>query len=120
MKFVRILACLAVALILSACRQDINRSDAGVAPCVVTPPLSSKADNSAKTSLAFDLTKFSHMPASASFSAEAAKKIEATFNTIPEKELACAMLLQTYTCIADKTRASEFLQYVRSTGQCRS
>ncbi|MGP3592952.1 hypothetical protein [Vagococcus sp. WN89Y] len=120
MKIQQILWCVAVAALLSACHRDIHRSAGGVPPCAVSPPLSSKAENSVKTQLAVDLTNFSRMPGSATFSAEAAKKIEATFNAIPEKQLACGMLLQTYTCITEKTRASEFLQYVRSTGQCRT
>lgn len=118
MKLTYFFAALVGTFILAGCcNTDKN---AAVPPCSVSPPLNTAASQSVKVQLAADLTKFAQAPVSASFNTEASRNITATFNKIPEKDNACAMLLQTYICIAEKPRATEFLQYVRSTGQCKS
>ncbi|WP_449550952.1 hypothetical protein [Lelliottia amnigena] len=114
-KVIVIMTC---SYMLNGC--PIHSNDGGIPPCSVSPPTNTTADKTLKTQLALDLTKFSQAPISGNFSAEATKKISATFSTIPEKDNACAMLLQTYICISDKDRSHEFLQYVKTTGQCKS
>gem|GEM_PF-5677767 len=87
--------------------------------CAVTPPADISSDRSAAVEAAADLTKFATAPVSANFKVDVKNVFKATFQKVPDKVAACAMLNQTYVCIRDRSRASEYLQFMKESGQCQ-
>lgn len=79
-----------------------------------------KADKTNKASVdaAADLTAFAKAPIKGNFKAEVSRIFNATFQKVPDKDSACAMLNQTYLCITDAERATQFLSFIKETKQC--
>jgi len=79
-----------------------------------------KADKTNKASVdaAADLSAFAKAPVKGNFKAELSQIFNATFQKVPDKDSACAMLTQAYLCINDKERSSQYLEFMEGTKQC--
>jgi hypothetical protein len=108
---VHALACLSICACSTTTTQDKQ--------CVVTPPATTKVDRSATLKAAADLTKLAQLPLSANFDAETKTTVDSTFQTVSDKQTACAMLLQTYACISDRARAAQFQNYMSTRASCQ-
>ena len=86
--------------------------------CSVQPPETTTINRSAALEAAADLTAFAKAPISGNLKTEISNAFSATFQKVPDKVAACAMLNQTYVCIVDKERAREYLAFMRETQQC--
>jgi hypothetical protein len=67
---------------------------------------------------AAELKALAAAPVAANFKAELTRSFENTFQKIQDRDIACAMLNQTYVCITDKDRAAAYLDFMKSSGQC--
>ena len=86
--------------------------------CNVVVPDNIKSNKKAAVEAALDLKAFAAAPASGNLKTDFSTIFEATFQKVPDKIAACAMLNQTYTCIQDEKRASTYLNFMRETQQC--
>jgi PBP1b-binding outer membrane lipoprotein LpoB len=86
--------------------------------CNIVVPDHNITNKKAAVEAALDLKAFAAAPISGNLKTDFSTIIDSTFQKVPDKIAACAMLNQTYTCIQDERRASAYLNFVRETQQC--
>ncbi|TOG11938.1 hypothetical protein CGJ08_14915 [Vibrio parahaemolyticus] len=105
-----------VLLLVTACTSSVDPET----QCTVAPLAKQEKNKTAAVEMAADLSKWAAAPITANASATIESTVNATFQNLPDDEVAaCAMLLQTYVCINDRARASEFQQYLSSRTSCK-
>lgn len=109
------LLCIIVFPVLTACSTMKSAPDT----CSVIPPSDIKSDRKTAAEAAIDLKALAALPASANFKAELSRTFNATFQKVPDLIAACAMLNQTYVCINDAERSTQYLEFMRDTKQCQ-
>ena len=90
--------------------------------CTIAPPKDYDGDREAAAKVGADLTAFAQAPVKANVDVALKNKVKQTFQTIPEADIACQMLLQTVACLSERptnqASVDTLLKYIREENKC--
>lgn len=104
--------------ILAGCAGGTIKTD----PCIIAPPKEASLQEEQANKIGADLTAFVKLPIKANMENDFKNKANTTFQTIPDKDVACQMLLQTITCLSQKPDTTAAIlgltEYIKQKDKC--
>jgi hypothetical protein len=92
--------------------------------CAIAPPKNYEGNREAAAKAGADLTALASAPVKADFEASFKETVKQTFQAIPERDVACQMLLQTVACLSEKRNSQNsvntLLSYIKEDDKCET